>query len=105
MIVVLRPLFGRAGEVTLVGDSLGDTKNKWQNGYLGPDGAVYGIPVNNRSILRIDADDDVALVHGMPDVAEAYEGGVELEDGSLICVPMRARCVMRLMPLQIAITQ
>merc|ERR1712187_424488 len=41
------------GAVSLVGKSLGDTKNKWQNGYLGPDNAVYGIPVNNKSILRI----------------------------------------------------
>ena len=85
------------GEVGLVGPDLSDKQNKWQNGYLGPDGAIYGIPVNARSILRIDAYDNVTTVQGVPDVLEAYEGGVEV-NGSLICCPMRARCVMKVTP-------
>ena len=82
------------GEVCLVGPDLGDAQNKWQNGYLGPDGAIYGIPVNAKCILRISAEDEVTTIGGVPDVLEAFEGGVEV-NGSLICCPMRSRCVMK----------
>lgn len=87
----------RTETVRLVGQVLSDKANKWQNGYLGPDGAVYGIPVTAKKVLRISPDDEVTLMDGCPDTQDAYEGGVEV-DGELVCIPMRARRVMKVVP-------
>eukprot|EP00939_MAST-03C_sp_MAST-3C-sp1_P000012 g12.t1 len=87
------------GGVEVIGPSLTDRQNKWQNGYYSANGdhAVYGIPVQAQRILRISKDDEVSCVEGAPETRDAYEGGVE-SNGELYCVPMRARCVMKLTP-------
>lgn len=95
--------------------------NKWQNGFVGKDGAVYAIPCNAPAVLRIvppgegkDAAAVVELVGG--DVVEQsckiglpaskaagasglmhdkWEGGVVGLDGALYCMPQNSKYVLR----------
>jgi hypothetical protein len=43
-------------QVSLIGPEF-KGKNKWQNGFLGRDNAVYGLPCNAETVLRISEDD------------------------------------------------
>jgi len=43
-------------QVSLIGPVF-KGKNKWQNGFLGRDNAVYGLPCNAETVLRISEDD------------------------------------------------
>ena len=43
-------------QVSLIGPAF-KGKNKWQNGFLGRDNAVYGLPCNAETVLRISEDD------------------------------------------------
>ena len=42
-------------QVSLIGPSY-PGKNKWQNGFLGRDDAIYGLPCNANAVIRISAD-------------------------------------------------
>ena len=44
-------------------------QNKWQNGFIAPDGVIYGIPLKSETILRIrpkgnDEDPEVTTIGG-----------------------------------------
>jgi DNA-binding beta-propeller fold protein YncE len=85
-------------EITVLEPSLGDRQNKWQNGFAARDGCVYGIPVQAQCVLRIDTRNDrVTTLSGAPMTRDAYEGGV-IVNGELFCIPMRARCMMKVVP-------
>lgn len=70
-------------ELKLVGPSLLDGINKFQNGFCGRDGCLYGIPQRAIGVLRIvpggapDGDDHVDLIpcgENMLSVKDKFEG-------------------------------
>lgn len=99
-------------EAVLVGGSLnpGESaraapslwQDKWQNGYLAADGAIYGIPVNGSGVLRIvpaaqPAGVEVSVV-GTLSGGKQWEGGVVAGDGNMYCVPLRSKHVLKIVP-------
>ena len=48
-------------QVSLIGPSY-PGKNKWQNGFLGRDGAVYGLPCDADAVIRISAEMEVTTI-------------------------------------------
>jgi len=84
--------------VHAVGRAFDDEHNKWQNGFVGRDGNVYGIPLNARGALKIDTATDEAEEVGCFEGREKWEGGVEGPDGALYCMPMRAKRVLKIVP-------
>ncbi len=87
-------------------------ENKWQNGFAAKDGAVYAIPQRAPGILRIvppagsrgdDADEDALIelvdcgeeLRGTKDL---FEGAVLGKDGSIYCIPLRAKRAVKLVP-------
>jgi hypothetical protein len=38
--------------------------NKWQNGFTAPDGAMYAIPLNAETILRVEVENRDDCKHG-----------------------------------------
>ena len=75
-------------------------KNKWQNGFVGRDGHVYGIPCDAPHVLRIDPLTDAVGTCGapLPDGREKWEGGVVGNDGAMYCAPQQAPCVLKIDP-------
>jgi hypothetical protein len=76
-----------------------DGHNKWQNGFVGGVGCVYGIPCNAPGALCINPASDHcsimgALYHGL----NKWQGGVVGLDGSMYCIPLAAKSVMRIVP-------
>merc|ERR1711972_688368 len=84
--------------------------NKWQNGFTGRDGAVYGIPQRARGVVRVKPSPDSG---GEPDVTvlncgdefsmysdgkDKFEGGVMGSDSCIYCIPLRAKHVLRVIP-------
>ena len=110
------------GTVRVIGPALTQwTHNKWQNGFLSEaDKCVYAIPLNATSVLRIDPlTEEVSLLDStsvasgsavVRDLRETvllqnqdpfaggdkWEGGVVGADGSLYCMPMRSKTVLRI---------
>mmetsp|Transcript_20241 Transcript_20241/g.45893 ORF Transcript_20241/g.45893 Transcript_20241/m.45893 type:complete len:279 (-) Transcript_20241:150-986(-) len=77
---------------------------KWYGGLLGSDGAIYGIPYNAASILRIDpsALDPSSLItlHGNFTVGgHKWHGGIHSPlDNSIIAVPANADTILHIVP-------
>jgi hypothetical protein len=97
----------RTDELCLVGPPLLDGENKFQNGFVGRDGCLYGIPQRASGVLQIapiseDADDDhVDLVDCGPDlvgVKDKFEGGVLGPDGCIYCIPLRSKVCIKIVP-------
>ncbi|KAJ1619012.1 hypothetical protein T492DRAFT_1089069 [Pavlovales sp. CCMP2436] len=91
-----------------IGESLetteGTQQNKWQNGYLGPDGCIYGIPLKAESILRVVPETgEVSCIQPCGPLRgfNKWEGGVEA-NGHLYCMPLKATQVLRIEPPQSA---
>ncbi|CAD7928562.1 unnamed protein product [Amoebophrya sp. A120] len=98
----------------LVGESLHEkcgkkVQNKWQNGFFSKkDGCIYGIPLKAETMLRICTVTDQTSVVQIPDpcpgasfVREGnnkWEGGVFGADGSVYCMPLLCKYVLRLVP-------
>lgn len=72
--------------------------NKWQNGFLGKDCAVYGIPCNAERVLRICCiTGEVALIgHDLTDLPNKWEGGVVDRDGQ--CTHACTRACTKISP-------
>mmetsp|Transcript_42510 Transcript_42510/g.85962 ORF Transcript_42510/g.85962 Transcript_42510/m.85962 type:complete len:520 (-) Transcript_42510:92-1651(-) len=76
--------------------------NKWQNGFVGKNGLIYGIPVSGPAVLRIDPSSDVVdtVGHDACRAAGKYEkwegAAVSPFDGALYCVPQCANAIMRI---------
>jgi hypothetical protein len=69
---------------------------KWYGGVVGKDGAIYGIPHNASSVLRIQ--DSVVSLHGeYPDVHK-WHGAAIAGDGTIVCVPANADYVLCIEP-------
>ena len=81
--------------VSEIGPLLLDGENKFQNGFTGSDGALYGIPQRATGVLRIiPGEDHVDLMDCGPDligVKDKFEGGVLGKDGKIYCIPLRSR--------------
>ena len=107
-------------ELCHIGPHLLDGANKFQNGFVGRDGCVYGIPQRASGVLRItphtllsrssslekltpkdDDDDIVELMDCGPDligVKDKFEGGVMGSDGCIYCIPLRAKTCVKIVP-------
>ena len=80
--------------------------NKWQNGFEGKDGCIYGIPLNAESVLKIVcATGETRTVTGPGGDPlrgnSKWEGGVVGNDGAIYCMPMVCEHVLRIAPDQI----
>uniref|UniRef100_A0A7S1IA32 Uncharacterized protein n=1 Tax=Eutreptiella gymnastica TaxID=73025 RepID=A0A7S1IA32_9EUGL len=86
-------------QVGLVGPVFPTTpNNKWQNGFLGRDNAIYGLPCNAEAVLRISEAGEVTTVGGPWPGKEKWEGGVMAESGVIYAMPQQARAVLRIDP-------
>ena len=85
-------------------------KNKWQGGVLAPDGCVYCIPADARSVLRIDTNPGVidagleaaaaavTLIGDLPETKDKWQGGFLGSDGAIYGVPECADHVLKVIP-------
>jgi len=74
---------------------------KWQNGFMGRDNCIYGIPHCARSVCRVDLDTQEVTAIPLPSECSQlgkWEGGVVARDGSLFCMPMSSKRVLRISP-------
>ena len=105
-------------ELALVGPLLLDGSNKFQNGFVGRDGCLYGIPQRATGVLcihppetRIVGDGKVVVVDETAEhidiidcgpelagVKEKFEGGVLGADGCIYCIPLRCRVCVKIVP-------
>ena len=73
--------------------------NKWQNGFLAPDGLIYAIPLKSTAVLRIDPlKDEVDVVGGPYPGFEKWEGGVLSRTGAMYCMPLKSKQVLKINP-------
>eukprot|EP00968_Pinguiococcus_pyrenoidosus_P007255 scaffold482_cov247-Pinguiococcus_pyrenoidosus.AAC.4 len=82
----------------VIGQYFRNMKNKWQNGFMGSDGCVYGIPQNWPGVLRIDMETEEVTALGEYEGKDKWEGGVVDREGNLWCMPLRAKKVLRVAP-------
>lgn len=96
-------------EVSLVGPELLDGENKYQNGFVGRDGCLYGIPQRATGILRITPpgveglgdEEHVDVMYcgdDMVGVKDKFEGGVMGLDGCMYCIPLRSKTCVKIIP-------
>jgi len=104
-------------EMKLVGPHLTEGENKFQNGFVGDDGCVYGIPQRSSGVLRVippgvkryardgvalPADDEYVDViycgDDMVSCKDKFEGGVLGFDGKIYCIPLRAKAFVNIIP-------
>ncbi|CAB9518562.1 expressed unknown protein [Seminavis robusta] len=99
-------------ELALVGCLLLDGENKFQNGFVGRDGCLYGIPQRATGVLRVipaqfdEAGNEVEKDHvdildygeDLVGVKDLFEGGVLGQDGCIYCIPLRARVCVKVVP-------
>lgn len=87
-------------QLSLVGPLLLEGENKFQNGFVGRDGALYGIPQRSCGVLRIvprsdpEGEDHVDLMdcgEALVGVKDKFEGGVLGADGCIYCIPLRGK--------------
>ena len=97
-------------ELTLVGPCFLDGENKFQNGFVSSDGCLYAIPQRAIGVLRIvpGAEDDggenddlvdvIPCGENMVGVKDKFEGGVLGLDGSIYCIPLKAKECVKIIP-------
>lgn len=104
-------------EIKLVGPHLTEGRNKFQNGFIGNDDCVYGIPQRSSGVLRIippgvkrygrdgsllpDDDEHVDVIYCGDDMVsckDKFEGGVLGSDGKVYCIPLRAKSFVNVIP-------
>ena len=96
-------------KVDLVGPLLLDGENKFQNGFCGHDGCLYGIPQRAAGVLRIiphtlrseleeDHVDVMDCGENLAGTKDKFEGGVLGHDGSIYCIPLRSRVCVKIVP-------
>jgi hypothetical protein len=98
-------------ELHLVGPLLLEGENKFQNGFTGRDGCLYGIPQRASGVLRIvpssseessSSEDHVDVMDCGPEligVKDKFEGGVMGADGCIYCIPLRSRTCVKIVPV------
>jgi len=89
-------------QVSLIGPSYSGG-NKWQNGFLGRDGAIYGLPCNAPAVLRISPSFEVTTLRlsggdSCGASPEKWEGGVIAPSGVIYAMPQQADRVLRIDP-------
>ena len=93
---------GKDPVVENIGRTLAHEKwqqNKWQNGFLGADGCIYGIPLKAENVLCINCATGAVSTIGGPFAGHnKWEGGVVAPDGAMYCMPLKAHYVMKIMP-------
>merc|ERR1719229_1361759 len=80
-------------------------QNKWQNGFLGRDGAIYAIPCDADAVLRIEPSTGQVTTLGgglLGSGKDKWEGGVEGLDGAMYCLPQQSQVVLRIDPASAA---
>ena len=86
-------------------------KNKWQNGFLGIDNAVYGLPCNAPAVIRISEDDEVTTIGGPWEGVEKWEGGVAVPDEAtgrakvIYAIPQQATRVLKIIPASLPLNK
>ena len=95
-------------EVKCIGPVLLEGENKWQNGFCGGDGAVYAVPQRSKCVLRVvppapgDLSDPVVEMldcgGDFDQYKEKFEGGELMPDGSILCIPLRAKHALKIVP-------
>ena len=104
-------------EIKLVGPRLTEGENKFQNGFVGNDDCIYGIPQRSSGVLRIippgvkrydrngvalrDDDEYVDVIYCGDDMVtckDKFEGGVLGFDGKIYCIPLRAKAFVNIIP-------
>jgi hypothetical protein len=88
-------------QLDLVGPLLLEGENKFQNGFVGRDGALYGIPQRSCGVLRIiprccskDGEDHVDIMDCGEELIgckDKFEGGVLGHDENIYCIPLRGK--------------
>ena len=95
------------GEVREVGASLeGEAivQNKWQNGFLGPDGVIWAIPLKAETVLTVTpakapgGEPVVETVGGPFGGLNKWEGGVMSACGKMYCMPLNHKAVLEIDP-------
>jgi hypothetical protein len=97
-------------ELTLIGPCLLDGINKFQNGFCGSDGCLYGIPQRAIGVLRVTpgekedgSDDHVDIIpcgEDMMTVKDKFEGGVlGPSDGGIYCIPLKSKTCVKIIPV------
>ena len=96
-------------ELCFVGPHLLDGANKFQNGFAGRDGCIYGIPQRATGVLRVtphtvqmSSDQDVVEIMDcgpeLIGVKDKFEGGVLGPDGCIYCIPLRSKSCIKIVP-------
>ena len=94
-----------------VGASLEHEKivqNKWQNGFIGEDGVIWGIPLKAETVLTIvpgarpGADPEVRTVGGPFGGLNKWEGGVMSACGKMFCMPLNHKRVLEIDPCAVS---
>jgi len=95
-------------ELCLVGPLLLEGENKFQNGFVGRDGCLYGIPQRSSGVLRVtpaavsgldeDHVDFMDCGYSLVGVKDKFEGGVLGADGCIYCIPLRAKTCVKIVP-------
>lgn len=104
-------------EMKLVGPHLTEGENKFQNGFVGEDNCVYGIPQRSHGVLRVtppgvkrygrngaslpDDEEHVDVIYcgdNMVSCKDKFEGGVQGLDGKIYCIPLRAKAFVNIIP-------
>ena len=110
-------------ECKLIGPKFMEGMNKWQNGFLAKDGAIYAIPQRAHGILKITPSKDPKNVEASveylyfhntnssvidEDEAEyfklqkdKFEAAVMAPDGDMYCIPLRAKRIVKIVPAHI----
>ncbi|KAL7544607.1 hypothetical protein ACHAWF_007981 [Thalassiosira exigua] len=107
----------KTDEIELVGPHLTEGENKFQNGFVGSDGAIYGIPQRASGVLRIippgvkrygsderelpnerEYVDVMYCGDDMVSCKDKFEGGVLGMDGKIYCIPLRAKAFVNIVP-------
>eukprot|EP00804_Cyclotella_cryptica_P019297 CCRYP_006189-RC/>CCRYP_006189-RC protein AED:0.04 eAED:0.04 QI:4178/1/1/1/1/0.75/8/136/603 len=104
-------------DLKLVGPRMTEGENKFQNGFVARDGCIYGIPQRASGILRVvppgvkrwnnygdklphhcESIDVLYCGDDMVSCKDKFEGGVLGLDGSIYCIPLRAKSFVKVIP-------
>lgn len=81
-------------------------QNKWQNGFIGEDGVIWGIPLKAETVLTIvpaatpGDDPEVRTVGGPFEGLNKWEGGVMSACGKMYCMPLNHKRVLEIDPVR-----
>ena len=70
---------------------------KWYGGVIG-EGAIYGIPHDSPSVLRIHPEEGVTLHGNYGTGGHKWHGAAAAPDGTIVCVPANANTVLNITP-------